>query len=301
MQYAITGSTGLLGTTLTRRLDEAGHNVIRLVRGSAAPVGNAIDSQWDPYRKEIDLEALDGCDVVINLSGANIAESRWTSRRKRIIVDSRTVPTGFISESLARLDHKPRVLISASATGYYGVVGPPEAVDESHGPGEGFLAEVCRKWEEATRPAEEAGIRTVHTRFGVVMSTEGGALAKVLPMFRRGLGGRIGSGKQRMSWISETELPDVIEHIIANEDISGPVNVVTPNSITNREFTDILGDVLQKRQVASVPAAAIKFALGKMAEETILSDLAVHPKVLIDSGYDFSFPDFRKTLEYLLG
>ena len=238
MNILITGASGLIGSALTGKLAGAGHEVTRLGRSSRA--AGPRQMRWDPAAGELDAGALEGFDAVVHLAGENIASGRWTAAKRERIRSSRVEGTRLLAHSLARLSRRPEVLVSASAIGYYGNRGD-EPLDEQSPPGSGFLADVCRQWEAAAEPAREAGIRVVHPRIGLVLSVSGGALAKMLPVFRLGLGGPIGSGRQYVSWITLDDLVEVIRHVTVAESYQGPVNAVAPQPVTNREFTERWG------------------------------------------------------------
>lgn len=256
---------------------------------------------WDPYAASpmSRPQVLEGTTAAVHLSGVNLAGRRWTSAYKREILESRVIPTHALSTLLASLKVKPAVLICASAIGIYGDRGG-EVLTESSLPGSGFLPEVCRAWENATQPATDAGIRVVHLRFGVVLSSAGGALAQMLPLFRAGLGGRLGSGRQWVSWVA---LPDgirVIEFALEAASLSGPVNVVAPNPVTNLEFTRALGRAVHRPTLLPAPALALRFALGEMAQATILESERVLPARLGAAGFDFEYPEIDAALRKVL-
>ena len=300
MRIAISGSSGLLGSALVPALTRDGHSVVVLVRDDARYESGAEAVLWNPLERTLNVDKLDGIDVIINLSGAGIAESRWTDARMKLIRDSRIETTQFLAESIARLERKPALFMSASAIGIYGDRDPDESLDESSSVGEGFLANVCRDWEEAAKPAVNAGIRTILMRTGIVLTPAGGALAKLLPLFKKGLGGKMGSGRQMMSWIALDDWLAAIKHLIENDGINGPVNLVAPNPVSNADFSKTLGDTLSKSSSASVPAFAAKLVLGKMAVGTVLAGQRVIPKKLLESGFEFAFPHLRNALEHLL-
>ncbi|NOX57047.1 MAG: TIGR01777 family protein, partial [Planctomycetes bacterium] len=243
MRILVTGSTGLVGSALVRSLQQDGHAVTRLVRRE--PAGAESSVFWNPETGQIDREGLEGADAVVHLAGENIAARRWTRKQKARIRDSRVIGTRLLAESLAELSSPPAVLVAASGMGFYGDRGEEE-VDETSPPGRGFLAELCQQWEGAADPARNAGIRVVHLRIGMVLSEKGGALAKMLPAFRLGLGGVIGSGRQYWSWIALDDLVRIIRHAIENDGLSGPVNAVSPRPVTNRQFTQTLGRILRR-------------------------------------------------------
>ncbi len=295
MKVLITGSSGLVGSALTDFFVANGDEVIRLMRRSA-PADSPV---WDPENGEIDLAGVRDISAVVHLAGDNLGEGRWNDRKKNSILNSRVKGTKLLSKYFAAIEPKPYVIMSASAVGYYGNRGE-ERVDESSEPGKGFLADVCRQWEEATASAVDAGIRVVNLRLGVVLSTRGGAIKKMLLPFRIGLGGVIGSGKQYMSWVSIDDVIGMIQHIIANEALCGPVNLVSPNSVSNREFTKTLGQVLNRPTIFPMPAFAARIAFGEMANELLLSGARVYPKILLESGYKFRYPNLSSALEHLL-
>jgi uncharacterized protein (TIGR01777 family) len=292
----VSGSHGLVGSALVPFLTTGGHGVTRLVRtGTAA--ADAVT--WDA-RDSISPEKLEGFDAVIHLAGENIASGRWTEARKTAIRESRVKGTRALASALARVKSPPRVFVCASAIGYYGDRGDEE-LTESSTPGTGFLADVCRDWEEAAAPARDRGIRTVHLRFGVILSPQGGALAKMLTPFRLGAGGRIGSGRQWMSWIGIHDAVGAIHHAMHVDAISGPVNVVAPNPVTNAEFTRVLGRVLKRPTIMPMPAFAARLALGEMANELLLSSQRVKPTRLLETEYGFRHRELEPALRHILG
>jgi len=286
----------MIGSALTPILAHAGHRVIKLTRAAAAaPDARAF---WNPATGMIDLTRADSLEAVVHLAGESIAQ-RWTPAAQARIRDSRIRGTKLLCEALTRLPRPPRVLLSASATGYYGHRGD-EMLDESSAPGTGFLAEVTREWETATQSAMDAGIRVVHLRLGIVLASEGGALAKMLPAFRLGLGGRLGDGKHYWSWIALADALRVITHALASETLVGPFNVVAPNPVTNREFTEALGAVLRRPTIFTVPALAVKLLFGEMGREALLGSARVRPVKLAQSGFNFQFPELAPALQHLL-
>lgn len=297
MKVAITGASGLVGRALAPSLTKGGHEVIRLVR--RAPRA-ADEVRWDPERGEIDLARLEGIDAFVHLAGENIAGGRWTDRRKTRLRASRVPATRLLADALVRMNVKPKVLVSASAIGYYGDHGD-EWVSEATAPADDFLGRLSRDWEDAAAPAAQAGVRVIHPRTGIVLSPAGGALGKMLLPFRMGLGGVLGSGRQYMSWIAIDDLVDAIRHALVTENLSGPVNAVAPTPVTNAEFTRTLGHVLGRPTVAPVPAFALRLALGEMADATLLSSTRVRPERLLASGYRFRFPELEPALRHLLG
>jgi uncharacterized protein len=294
MKILISGATGLVGSALAPFLTTGGHQVVRLGRG---PSGKD-DIHWDPSRNVIDAAKLEGFDAVVHLAGENIAARRWNAEQKARIRDSRVQGTRLLAETLGKLQRPPRALIAASAIGFYGDRGD-EVLNESSAAGTGFLADVCRDWEAAT--ASAAGIRVVNLRFGVILSPKGGALAQMLTPFRMGVGGRIGSGKQWMSWIALDDVIGAIHHALATESLRGPVNAVAPQAVTNREFTKTLGQVLHRPTFLPMPAFAARLALGEMADELLLASARVEPKTLLESNYRFVYGNLEDALRHLLG
>lgn len=296
MRFVISGSSGLIGRALVEFLTSRGHEVTRLVRRDPAGLDGAV--RWDPRSGEIDAAGLEGHDVVIHLAGEPIP-GVWTRRKKERILASRVEGTRLLSEALARLERPPEALLAASAIGYYGprTVG---VVDEASGPGAGFLAEVVKRWEGASRAAEERGIRVVRLRFGVVLSGEGGVLGAMLPWFRRGLGGRVGSGRQMMSWVARSEIGYVVEHVIARRELAGPVNVVAPSPVSMAEFTATLARVLGRRAPFVIPEWLVRLVGGEVAREAILGSQEVRPARLLESGYRFRHPELDDALRHEL-
>lgn len=295
MKVAITGASGLVGTELTKQLTKNGHEVVAITRGS----GGDGKIQWNPSEGQLDAASLEGFDAVVHLAGENIAKGRWNVAKKQRILESRTKSTGLLSRTLAGLNEKPKVLVSASAIGFYGDQ-RPESVDESAGRGTGFLADVCDDWEKATKAAVDAEIRTVNLRIGVVLSKQGGALQAMLFPFKMGGGGIVGSGQQVWSWVSIHDVVGAIQHAIQDESIRGPVNATSPNASTNKEFTKALGHVLGRPTIIPMPAFLAKILLGEMAEALLLSSSRVLPKKLLDTGYQFQHEDLEATLRALL-
>jgi hypothetical protein len=298
LNVLISGSSGLVGGALLPFLTTGGHSVRRLMRGSKATA--AGDIAWDPAKGQVDAAALEGLDAVVHLAGENIAGGRWTRDRKERIRDSRVKGTRLLSEALAGLQRPPKVLIVASAIGFYGDRGD-ETLTENSASGSGFLAEVCREWEAAAEPARRAGIRTVHARFGVILSPKGGALPKTLVPFRLGLGGRIGSGRQYVSWVALDDVVGAIQHALMCQDLSGPVNVVAPHAVTNREYTKALVAVLHRPAIFPLPAFVARLMLGEMADALLLASQLVEPQRLLQTGYRFDFPELTPALRHLLG
>ena len=296
MKVLISGSSGLIGTALARHLHSLGHSVTRLVRGAAG----AAELAWDPAAGRIGRDALGNFDVAVHLAGENIAGGRWTAARKARIRESRVAGTRLLAESMAGLARPPRALIVASAVGYYGDRGGERLTEES-GAGAGFLAEVCRAWEAAAQPAAQSGIRVVNLRFGMVLSGSGGALARMLPPFRAGLGGPLGKGRQYMSWIGLDDVAGVVEASMRDESLRGPLNVVAPQPVTNREFTRTLGRVLRRPAILPAPAFALRLAFGEMADALLLSSARVVPERLQAAGYRYLHPELEPALRHTLG
>jgi len=297
MNIAISGASGLIGSALAAGAAEAKHVVTRLVRSTAAAGSAGIG--WDPSRGPHEPQRLEGIDAVVHLAGAGIAAGRWTKERKEGIRASRIDGTRNLATALAGLRRPPRALLCASAVGFYGDRGE-EWLDEGSAPGSGFLASVCRGWEDASMPAMAAGIRVVHLRFGVVLSRGGGALPRMLPPFRLGLGGRIGSGAQYMSWIALADVVAAILHLLASDAARGAVNLVAPNPVTNREFTRALGRALSRPTVLPLPAAIARLAFGEMADEMLLASQRARPASLDASGFTFQHPAIDAALAALL-
>lgn len=297
MKIVVSGSHGLVGSALCELLTKNGHEVIRLVR-HARTIG-APEIEWHPNKGIIDKEQLEGLDAVVHLAGENIAGGRWTAEKKQAIRDSRVNGTALLSESLTTLKRPPEVFVSASAIGYYGNRGD-ELLTETSTPGNDFLAGVCQEWEKAARPAAEKGIRTVLTRFGIILAENGGALAKMLTPFRMGIGGRIGNGKQWMSWIALDDVVGGIQSLIHDRFVTGPVNFVSPFPVTNAEFTKTLGSVLSRPTFFPVPAFGARLAFGEMADALLLGSQRVEPAVLTSRGFGFQLPKLEPALKHIL-
>jgi uncharacterized protein (TIGR01777 family) len=295
MNVLISGATGLIGSALAQELKDGGHSITRLTR---SPKGEN-DVRWDPDAGTID-GSLAGTEAVVHLAGESIAEGRWTASKKERIMESRKKGTRLLAEAIAGLPTPPRVMVSASAVGYYGDRGN-ELLREDSGPGSDFLAEVCKAWEAAADPAREAGIRVVHPRFGIVLSPKGGALGTTLPIFKLGGGGRIGSGRQWWSWVALDDVVGAILHALEDDSVEGPVNVGSPNPLTNAEYTKVLGRVLNRLTVFAVPAPAIRIAIGGMADALLLASQRVEPVKLKETVYHFRYPELEGALRHLLG
>lgn len=296
MQILVSGSRGFIGSALVPFLTGQGHRVIRLIRATPAPGEAAI--QWDPVAGTITPQGLEGLDAVVHLSGENIV-GRWTAQKKARIMESRVRGTRCLAEAVAALAQPPRVLVCASAVGYYG--DRADALLEETSPsGEGFLAEVCRAWEAAAMPAQQRGIRVVHLRIGMVLGAAGGALALMLGPFRLGLGGILGTGRQYVSWVSVDDVAGAIGHVLVTDSLRGAVNVVAPQPVTNAEFTRTLGRVLRRPTVFPVPAGALRLAFGEMAGEILLGSTRVRPAQLERAAYRFRHPQLEPALRDLL-
>jgi len=292
MRVVVSGSSGMIGQALLELLRVEGHEVVPLVRRST----HRGEARWDPSSGSIDDAALDGCDAAVNLAGVGIGDRRWSRKRKREIVESRVASTDLLSRTLGELSQRPRTLVSASAIGIYGDRGD-EILTEDSETGEGFPAEVCEKWEAATAPAQIAGIRVAHLRSAVVLALTGGALARQLPLFRAGIGGRLGKGDQWFSWVSLRDEAKAILHILETETLSGAVNCSSPAPVTNREFTKALARALRRPAAFSVPRPALRVALGrKFADEFVLSSLRVLPSRLTGSGFVFEDQKLEEAL-----
>jgi len=298
MKILMTGASGLLGSALIPFFTTGGHIVHTLVR--RAPFLEKGEAFWDPEKKSLDPSVFDGVDAVIHLAGEHIGEGRWTDEKKRRIIESRTKGTSLIADTISKLSSPPPVLICASAVGYYGNRGD-KILTEGDPPGDDFISKVCSEWEKSAQVAVDAGIRVALMRIGIALSPAGGALLRLLPPFRAGLGGKIASGAQFMSWVGIDDVIGAFFHVLADSKVAGPVNVVSPNPVTNLDFTKTLGQVLSRPAIFSIPAAAINIAFGEMGREVLLSSTKVMPEKLIKSGYRFRNPDLFGALSHLLG
>ncbi|MFI9647617.1 TIGR01777 family oxidoreductase [Streptomyces sp. NPDC052040] len=294
-RIAVAGASGLIGSALVRSLAADGHEVVRLVRRAARGEDEVC---WDPEGQYIDAAGLIGCRAVVNLAGAGIGDRRWTDEYKKTLRDSRVLGTAALAEAVASLAEPPRVFVSGSAVGFYGETGD-RAVDETAPPGDGFLPSLCVEWEEAAAPAQEAGVRTVFARTGLVVAREGGAWERLFPLFRAGLGGRMGDGRQYWSYIALHDEVAALRHLIDREDLSGPFNLTAPEPLTNRQITDAMGRVLHRPALFPVPAAALRLALGEMSGD-VLGSARVVPKRLLESGFSFAFPGIEEALRAAL-
>ncbi len=297
MKILLTGSHGLVGSALTKSLEADRHEVRPLVRYATGY--GAKEIEWSPERYSIALSRIEGFDVAVHLAGESIAEGRWTDEKKQRIRESRSKGTRLLSEALAGLTSPPQTFLSASAIGFYGDRGD-EILTEGSAPGTGFLPEVCVEWENATREAAEKGIRTINMRFGIILARDGGALAKMLPPFRMGVGGKFGDGRQWMSWIELDDVVGAIRFAILNEGLSGPVNYVAPNAVTNSEFTKTLGRVLSRPTFLTVPAFGARLAFGEMADALLLASQRVEPARLTEAGFNFQYSQLEPALRNVL-
>ncbi|MGW0880961.1 TIGR01777 family oxidoreductase [Streptomyces sp. NPDC002671] len=284
-RIAVAGASGLIGSALVRSLTADGHEVVRLVRRAAH---GAHEVCWDPEGRYVDAAGLAGCEVVVDLAGAGVGDRRWTAEYKRRIRDSRVLGTAALAEAVAALPEPPRVFVSGSAIGIYGDTGD-RAVDEDAPAGEGFLPSLCVEWEAAAAPAQEAGVRTVFARTGLVVARSGGAWGRLFPLFRAGLGGQLGNGRQYWSYIALHDEVAALRYLIDNEALSGPFNLTAPEPLTNRQITEAMGRVLHRPTLCAVPAPVLRVVLGEMAGD-VLGSQRVLPKRLLDSGFGFAFP-----------
>ncbi|MFF7298068.1 TIGR01777 family oxidoreductase [Streptomyces sp. NPDC008265] len=295
MRIAVTGSTGLIGSALVRSLRADGHEVVRFVRREPSA---ADEARWDPERGYVDPAGLAGCAAVVHLAGAGIGDHRWTDAYKRTIRDSRVLGTAALAGALAGLDEPPAVLVSGSAVGYYGDTGD-RVVDEDSPAGRGFLPSVCREWEAAADPAREAGIRTAFARTGLVVAKDGGAWGRMFPLFRAGLGGRLGDGRQYWPFISLRDEVRALRHIVDTPSLHGPVNLTAPEPLTNRQVTAAMGRVLKRPAVLPVPAVALRVVLGEFSQD-VLSGQRARPVRLLESGFVFRDPGIEEAIRAAL-
>ena len=295
MRILISGANGLIGRSLRELLTANGHTLLQLSRKGS----NGLDQiAWEPLKGQIEADKMEGLDVVVHLAGENVGQA-WNDEVKHRIKESRMKGTRLLSETIATLKSPPKVFVCASAIGYYGVRGS-EPLDENSASGTGFLAEVCRQWESATAPASASGIRTVNLRFGVVLSPHGGALKQMLPPFQMGAGGNLGDGQQYFSWVALTDAVSAIKFAIETPALSGPVNVVAPNPVTNAQFTKALGIVLGRPTFFPVPPMAARMIFGEMADEMLLGGAKIVPKKLQESNFNFQFPQIEDALRHEL-
>lgn len=296
MKVLVSGSHGLVGRAFIESLLKRGDSVSRLVR--EVPTGSN-DIEWHPNKDQIDAARLNGFDAVVHLAGESIASGRWTQEKKNRIRESRIRGTQLLSSTLARTSEPPSVFVAASAIGFYGDRGD-ELLTEQSASGNDFLANVCKEWEQSTEPAAQKGIRLVKARFGIILDRDGGALAKMLPPFRMGIGGRIGDGKQWMSWIALADVVSALEFVIENRSLSGPVNFVAPNPVTNATFTSTLGRTLGRPTFLPVPVFGARLAFGEMADALLLSSQRVQPNRLNETGFRFQYPNLQDALSEIL-
>ena len=296
MRILISGSHGLVGKALSKALEAGGHEIYSLVR--YAPHTDK-EIEWSPDRYSIAISRIEGFDAVYHLAGESIASGRWNDEKKKKIRESRTRGTKLLADALANLSQPPKTLISASAIGYYGDRGD-ELLTESSPPGKDFLADVCVEWEKATEHARAKGVLVVNTRFGIILDKEGGALAKMLPPFRMGIGGRVGDGKQWMSWIALDDVIGALQFVLNNETLNSAVNFVAPNPVTNAEFTKTLGRVLSRPTLFPIPAFGVRLAFGEMGDALLLSSQRVQPQKLEAAGYHFRYPHLGDALPAIL-
>ena len=296
MKVAVTGSSGLIGSSLVSYLSKKDIVVSKILRENPED----DDISWKPEDGDWDSAFTGGVDGIVHLAGENIASGKWTRKKKEKIRNSRIEGTTRLCEHILKLPTPPSVLVCASAIGYYGNRGV-EFLNEGSSRGSGFLPDVCLGWEEAAESVSKAGIRVVNVRFGIVLSKDGGALAKMMTPFKIGMGGKIGSGTQYMSWVAMDDVTGAIYHTLTTDSLKGPVNVTAPNPVTNKEFTNTLGEVLKRPAVVPIPAFAAKLAFGEMANDLLLASTKVAPKRLSDSGYKFQYPELENALKHVLG
>lgn len=297
LKIAVSGSTGLVGTAVSAYFKDRGAEIIPVVRSVRQASAAAKTIVMDIKHQTIDTKGLEGLDAVIHLAGANIAGQRWNDDYKSEILLSRVESTKLISNALARVEEPPRVFICASAIGWYGNAGEDKAFIESDPPAKDFLGDVCHQWEAATQTARERGIRVVTLRIGAVLSRKGGAVEKMWVPFILGLGGPLGDGKQMFSWVALDEIPSIIDFIIRNELVLGPVNVTAPNPVTNKEFTRVFGRVIKRPTIFPVPAFGARLLFGEMADALLLNGARVIPKKLVDAGYKFKYDQLEEALK----
>ncbi|MEU9393541.1 TIGR01777 family oxidoreductase [Streptomyces sp. NPDC048324] len=294
-RIAVAGASGLIGGALARSLEADGHEVVRLVRRAARAEDEVC---WDPEGRYVDADGLAGCDAVVNLAGAGVGDRRWTDAYKERIRNGRVLGTAALAEAIAGLPEGPRVFVNGSAIGIYGETGD-RAVDESAPSGRGFLPELCVEWEAAAAPAREAGVRTVFARTGLVVSSQGGAWGRLFPLFKAGLGGRMGDGRQYWSYIALQDEVAAIRYLIDTDGLSGPFNLTAPNPLTNREITAAMGRVLHRPTLFPVPAQVLRTVLGEMAGD-VLGSARVLPKRLLESGFTFTYPEIEQAIRAAL-
>lgn len=297
MKIALSGSSGLIGSALAKSLLSDSHTVLKLVR-PGGPVG-AGTVAWNPETAVLDSRALEGVDVVIHLAGKNLASEKWTEENKTAFTTSRVKSTKLLCSRIRQLEKHPQLVIIASAIGYYGNRGGEELTEESS-PGEGFLPELTMAWEKASEILADTGIRVVKLRFGVVFSPDGGALPQMIKPFKLGIGGKLGDGSQYVSWVSIDDVIEIIKYTISNDTLSGPINVVSPTAVTNKQLTSVLAKALKRPAVAKIPAFALRIMFGEMADAMLLSSTRVIPGKLLESGYKFKDTDLEDTLSRMI-
>lgn len=297
MHVLVTGSTGLVGSAMVEHFAGAGHELTRLVRVPQG--GREREVLWYPSEGHIEAEGLEGIDAVIHLAGENVASARWTKGKKRRIRDSRIRGTQLLANTFAKMQHPPSLLVSASAIGYYGDRGD-EILEEDSGPGEGFLAGICKEWEAEALRARTPKTRVVTLRLGMVLSGIGGPLSVMLPAFRFGLGGRVGTGKQYMSWVALEDLVSIVQFCVDNQTLQGAVNALSPNPVTNQEFTRALGKILRKPTPIPIPRVGVNLLFGQMGRDLLLASARAHPKKLLDAGFQFQYPRIEDALDTAL-
>ncbi len=295
MRILIGGSSGLIGSALVAAMANRNYDVVRLVR---RPPSSTDEVFWDPTSGSLEAETVSGFDAIVHLGGVNVASRRWTTRRKRAIRDSRLRSTGLLASAILQAAAPPKVFLCASAIGFYGTSALGQLSERSEC-GSGFLATLCREWESKAQAVDNAGVRAVSLRLGLVLSSYGGALTEMLPLFRMGLGCRLGNGRQTISWVSLDDVVGAIMHVIINDTLKGPVNIVSPHPATNRELTKALGNALGRSARLFVPATLLRLSLGQMANELLLCSLDVKPEKLLDSGYVFKHTELTHALKYL--
>jgi len=297
LKIAISGSSGFIGSNLITSLISGGNHVIRIIRNKKVHTENTIS--WDPYHGTLESSLLEGIDAVVHLSGENIGSGIWTKTKKEKIRDSRLISTRLLAEKLSELKKPPKTLLVASATGYYGDQADNE-LSETDSKGTGFLADLCQEWEDASHLASCAGIRIVNLRFGIILHHAEGTLKKLIPVFKSGLGAVTGNGRQFMSWISIDDVVEAIQHVLNHDELEGPVNFVSPNPVTNKEFSKILASILRRPLFFKIPGFLLSGLGGEMARELLLTSNRVRPQKLLDSGYNFIHSDLQTTLRFLL-
>ena len=298
LRVAISGASGLIGTQLGAFLQTGGHSVTPLLRKRPSDPSDGV--YWNPETGDVDIQAMEGVDAVIHLAGENVAGGRWTEERKRAVLDSRVRGTKTVVDAMLKMSRRPRVLVTASAIGYYGGRGE-EPLQEDSPAGAGFLADVCKAWEDATRPAAYAGIRVVNVRIGIVLAAQGGALGTMLTPFKLGMGGVVGSGRQFMSWVSLDDVVGLFHHALLNEGVSGPLNGTAPSPVTNAEFTKTLGRVLRRPTMVPLPSFAVRAMFGEMGDSLLLQGSRVLPKKAESTGFEFLHRDLESALRAELG